>query len=108
MLRAYVDNGVVPGLISLVSRGDEAHLEIHGRMAYDGPELERDSLFRVSSFTKPITAAATMLLVDEARSGRRRDHLDPDDAAGALDLAGGTVRRGQCARLVVLASGPAW
>ncbi|GAA1138454.1 hypothetical protein GCM10009630_41750 [Kribbella jejuensis] len=67
MLQTYVDNGVVPGLISLVSRGDETHLEIHGRMAYDGPELERDGLFRVSSFTKPITAAATMLLVDELR-----------------------------------------
>ncbi|HWD78839.1 MAG TPA: serine hydrolase domain-containing protein [Kribbella sp.] len=67
MLHSYVDSGVVPGLISLVSRGDETHLEIHGRTAYDGPELERDSLFRVSSFTKPITAAATMLLVDELR-----------------------------------------
>ncbi|NUS00746.1 MAG: beta-lactamase family protein, partial [Kribbellaceae bacterium] len=67
MLQTYVDNGVVPGLISLVSRGDETRLEVHGRAAYDGPELERDSLFRVSSFTKPITAAATMLLVDELR-----------------------------------------
>jgi CubicO group peptidase (beta-lactamase class C family) len=67
MLQTYVDNGVVPGLISLVSRGDETRFEIHGRTAYDGPELERDSLFRVSSFTKPITAAATMLLVDELR-----------------------------------------
>ncbi|HZX07325.1 serine hydrolase domain-containing protein [Kribbella sp.] len=65
MLNTYVDNGVVPGLISLVSRGDETHLEIHGRTAYDGPDLARDSLFRVSSFTKPITAAATMLLVDD-------------------------------------------
>ncbi|HEY3562843.1 MAG TPA: serine hydrolase domain-containing protein [Kribbella sp.] len=67
MLQTYVESGVVPGLIGLVSRGEETHLEVHGRTAYDGPELERDSLFRVSSFTKPITAAATMLLVDELR-----------------------------------------
>jgi CubicO group peptidase (beta-lactamase class C family) len=37
----------------------------------------------------------------------RRDHLDPADPAGALDLAGRTVRRGRRTRLVT-ASGPAW
>lgn len=67
MLQTYVDTGVVPGLISLVSRGDETRIEVLGRAAYDGPELQRDSLFRISSFTKAITAAATMLLVDELR-----------------------------------------
>lgn len=67
MLQTYVDNGVVPGLISLASRGDETRVEVLGRTAYDGPELQRDSLFRVSSFTKPIVAAATMILVDELR-----------------------------------------
>ncbi|MDX3004249.1 serine hydrolase [Kribbella solani] len=67
MLETYVENGVVAGLISLVSRGDETKVEVHGKAAYDGPELERDSLFRVASFTKPIVAAATMLLVDDKR-----------------------------------------
>ncbi|WP_371404789.1 beta-lactamase family protein [Kribbella sp. NBC_00662] len=67
MLQTYVDNGVVPGLISLTSRGDEIRVEVIGKVSYDGPELERDSLFRVSSFTKPIVAAATMVLVDELR-----------------------------------------
>jgi CubicO group peptidase (beta-lactamase class C family) len=67
MLQKYIDDRVVPGLISLVSRGDETRVEVLGRAAYDGPELQRDSLFRVASFTKPITAAATMLLADELR-----------------------------------------
>jgi CubicO group peptidase (beta-lactamase class C family) len=67
MFQTYVDNGVVPGLISLVSRGDELRLEVLGRTAYDGPELQRDSLFRVASLTKPIVAAAAMILVDELR-----------------------------------------
>ena len=67
MFQTYVDNGLVPGLISLVSRGDETRVEVLGKMAYDGPELQRDSLFRVSSFTKSIVAAATMILVDELR-----------------------------------------
>ncbi|MGW7682023.1 serine hydrolase domain-containing protein [Kribbella sp. NPDC054772] len=67
MLREYVDNGAMPGLISLVSRGDETRIEVLGRTEYDGPELQRDSLFRISSLTKPIVAAATMLLVDDLR-----------------------------------------
>ncbi|MEU4191382.1 serine hydrolase domain-containing protein [Kribbella sp. NPDC026611] len=67
MLRTYVDNGVVPGLISLVSRGDEARVAVLGSLAYDGPPMQRDSLFRVASFTKPIVAAAAMILVDELR-----------------------------------------
>ncbi|MGW6200981.1 serine hydrolase domain-containing protein [Kribbella sp. NPDC055110] len=67
MLQTYVDTGVVAGLISLLSRGDETRVEVLGRTAYDGPELQRDSLFRIASFTKPIVAAATMILVDELR-----------------------------------------
>lgn len=67
MLQRYVDSGVVPGLISLLSRGDETRVEVLGRTAYDGPELQRDSLFRIASFTKPIVAAASMVLVDELR-----------------------------------------
>ncbi len=67
MLSKYVDDGVLAGLVSLVSRGDETRVEVIGRTAFDGPELHRDSLFRVASFTKPIVAAAAMILVDELR-----------------------------------------
>jgi CubicO group peptidase (beta-lactamase class C family) len=67
MLRTYVDDGVMPGLVSLVSHADETRVEVLGRTAFDGPELARDSLFRIASLTKPIIAAATMVLVDELR-----------------------------------------
>jgi len=67
MLSKYVDDGVLAGLVSLVSHGDETRVEVIGRTAFDGPELQRDSLFRVASFTKPIVAAAAMVLVDELR-----------------------------------------
>jgi CubicO group peptidase (beta-lactamase class C family) len=36
-------------------------------MAVDGAAMQRDSIFRIASMTKPITAAATMLLVDEGK-----------------------------------------
>jgi CubicO group peptidase (beta-lactamase class C family) len=67
MLSEYVDNGVLPGLVSLVSRAGETHVEVLGNAAFGGPPMQRDSLFRVASFTKPIVAAAAMILVDELR-----------------------------------------
>ena len=67
MFDKYVDNGVLPGLVSLVSREGSTRVEVLGRVAFDGPEMQRDSLFRVASFTKPIIAAAAMILVDELR-----------------------------------------
>jgi CubicO group peptidase (beta-lactamase class C family) len=67
MLSEYVENGVLSGLVSLVSRGGETHVEVLGNTAFDGPPMQRDSLFRVASFTKPIVAAAAMILVDELR-----------------------------------------
>ncbi len=50
--------GVVPGAAALVARGE--HVEIAG-----AGEVEPDSIVRIASLTKPITAAAVMLLVDE-------------------------------------------
>jgi CubicO group peptidase (beta-lactamase class C family) len=67
MLSEYVDNGVLSGLVSLVSRADETRVEVVGNVAFDGPPMQRDTLFRVASFTKPIVAAAAMTLVDELR-----------------------------------------
>lgn len=58
----------LPGLVMALSRHGEVHLEAIGTLAVDGAEPMRpDTIFRISSMTKPITAAATMILVEEAR-----------------------------------------
>ena len=56
----------VPGLVTLVSRRGEVHVDAIGSKAQggDGP-IRRDTIFRIASLTKPITAAATMILVEE-------------------------------------------
>jgi CubicO group peptidase (beta-lactamase class C family) len=59
----------VPGLVALVARGDEVYVEAFGRLGVGRPALQRDSLFRIASITKPITAAVTMALVDEGLIG---------------------------------------
>jgi CubicO group peptidase (beta-lactamase class C family) len=63
----HVGDEGVPGLVALVARGDQVHVEALGKLAVGvgGAPVVRDSLFRIASTTKPITAAATMMLVDD-------------------------------------------
>ncbi|HEY6379202.1 MAG TPA: serine hydrolase domain-containing protein [Candidatus Dormibacteraeota bacterium] len=62
---AHVGDDKVPGLVALVARGDQVHVEALGSLTIGGPAVKRDSLFRIASTTKPITGAATLALVDE-------------------------------------------
>ena len=63
----HVGDERVPGLVALVAQGDQVHVEALGKLAVGagGAPVARDSLFRIASTTKPITAAATMMLVDD-------------------------------------------
>src|SRR5712692_11292572 len=66
VMTGYVERGEVPGLVTLVSRRGEAHVDAIGTRAIEDPApMRRDTIFRISSMTKPITAAATMILVEE-------------------------------------------
>lgn len=64
-LAEHVDSGEVPGLVALVAHDDEVRVEAYGRLHVDGPPVERDSIFRISSMTKPVVAAAALLLVGD-------------------------------------------
>src|SRR5436305_14739757 len=55
----------VPGLVALVASGDDVHVEALGELTIGGPEVRRDSLFRIASTTKPLTGATAMSLVDD-------------------------------------------
>ena len=58
LVASAVTDGTVPGAAALVARGDAVEIGSAG-------ELEPDSIVRIASMTKPITAAAVMLLVDD-------------------------------------------
>lgn len=64
-MASHVERGDVPGLVGLVSRRGEVRVETLGVQTAGAPPIKRDSLFRIASMTKPVTAAATMILVDE-------------------------------------------
>ena len=68
VMTGYVERGEVPGLITLVSRRGELHVDAIGTMAYQSSDpIRRDTIFRISSMSKPITAVATMILVEECK-----------------------------------------
>jgi CubicO group peptidase (beta-lactamase class C family) len=68
ILQTYVGNGSVPGAVGLMARGDRVEVAAAGSADIDGTfPMARDSIFRVASITKPITAAAVMMLVEDGR-----------------------------------------
>ncbi len=67
VMAGYVERGVVPGVVTLVSRHGETHVEAIGAQTINGAPMRRDTIFRISSMTKPITAVAAMILVEECK-----------------------------------------
>lgn len=84
----HVGEDRVPGLVALIAHGEAVHVEALGQLAIGGPPVRRDSIFRISSTSKPITAAATLALVDEGL-------ISLDEPVDALlpELAGRRVLR---------------
>ena len=77
VMAGHVERGVVPGIVTLVSRRGEAYVDAIGTKAVGGSEpMERDTIFRVASVTKPIVAAAAMILVEECKL-RLDEPVDP-------------------------------
>ncbi|MGW7405498.1 serine hydrolase domain-containing protein [Streptomyces sp. NPDC054833] len=76
-LRRHLDEGSVPGAVGLVARGDDVEVVAVGSVDADGSApMARDSVFRIASITKPVTAAAVLMLVEDGRIGLD----DPVDA----------------------------
>jgi CubicO group peptidase (beta-lactamase class C family) len=69
ILDMHVKNGSLPGAVGLVARGDQIEYAAVGSAAIDGAPMTRESIFRIASVTKPITAAAVMVLVDDGLIG---------------------------------------
>ncbi|MFG3706106.1 serine hydrolase domain-containing protein [Micromonospora sp. NPDC047670] len=68
VLTRYVESGRIPGLVALVSRGGQTHVEAVGTMRHDGgPPMRRNTIFRMASTSKPVSVAAAMVLLDECR-----------------------------------------
>ncbi|HET9970133.1 MAG TPA: serine hydrolase domain-containing protein [Streptosporangiaceae bacterium] len=67
IVEAAVAQGQAPGVVAAVARGDETNVTAAGAMAVDGPPMREDTVFRISSVTKPITAAVILGLIEDGR-----------------------------------------
>ena len=88
-LRRRVDDGTVPGAVGLVARGDDVEVAAVGSLDAEGTApMTRDSIFRIASVSKPVTAAAVLALVEDGRLA-----LDAPVAEWLPELAKPTVVR---------------
>lgn len=76
-LAAHVESGYLPGLVTLMSRRGETFVDTIGHLAFDRQApMRRDTIFRIASLTKPVTAVAAMILVEEEKLNLD-DPVDP-------------------------------
>ncbi|MFJ1971224.1 serine hydrolase domain-containing protein [Streptomyces sp. NPDC087903] len=69
-LQRHVDDGTVPGALGLVARGDDVEVVTVGCVDAEGTApIVRDSIFRIASISKPVTAAAVLTLVEDGLIG---------------------------------------
>jgi CubicO group peptidase (beta-lactamase class C family) len=73
-MQKFVQEGEIAGAVTVVGRsgGIVHHAAVGFRDREAADPMPKDALFRIASMTKPITAVAVMLLVDEGK-------LHPDD-----------------------------
>src|SRR5690349_10860312 len=68
IMAGHVERGLAPGLVTLIERRGETHVDVIGSKTLGSSDpMRRDTLFRITSMTKPITAAAAMILVEECK-----------------------------------------
>jgi CubicO group peptidase (beta-lactamase class C family) len=73
--KGWVEDGIHPALVILAARRGIVFLhEAFGRLGPEdnAPPLTRDTLFPLASITKPITAVAAMILLEEGLLGLNR------------------------------------
>jgi len=68
VMASHVERGELPGVVALVSRRGEVHVDAIGMKTVGGGDpMRRDTIFRIASMTKPITAVAAMIMVEECK-----------------------------------------
>jgi CubicO group peptidase (beta-lactamase class C family) len=69
VMKRYVDEGRIPGVVTLVARGGRvAHLEAVGHADREAKvPMKPDTIFRIASMSKAVTSVAALMLVEEGR-----------------------------------------
>lgn len=77
VLFGHIERGDIPGMVALVSRHDDVHVEVLGNLHVGRNDpMPREAIFRIASITKPVTAVAAMILIEEGKL-RLDDSIEP-------------------------------
>jgi CubicO group peptidase (beta-lactamase class C family) len=77
VLSGYIARKEMPGLVALVSRHDDLHVETLGTLSFNqSAPMRVDTVFRIASLAKPVTAVAAMILIEECQL-RLDDSIEP-------------------------------
>ena len=68
-IQRHIDAGEICGAVTVVARrGHVVNFEAHGLMDIESKKpMEKDTIFRLASMTKPITGVAVLMLVEEGK-----------------------------------------
>ncbi|HEV2883283.1 MAG TPA: serine hydrolase domain-containing protein, partial [Pyrinomonadaceae bacterium] len=67
-MEAQLASGLFPGAVWLVAHGDDVAVDMIGTQAIGGTTpMQRDTIFRIASMTKAVTAACVMMLIEEGK-----------------------------------------
>ena len=68
VMAGHAETDSIAGVAWLTAGGDEVEFGVAGHLTRGEPEpVRRDSLFRIASMTKPMTAVAALILVEECK-----------------------------------------
>ncbi len=94
-IQPFIDSGALAGAATLIWRGGEVHISTHGvRDLQTKLPVERGTIFRIASMSKPITSTAALMLLEEGRFT-----LDDPITRWAPEFSQMRVLRGQKAPL---------
>ena len=77
MIQGHIDAGDFSGAVTLVARkGRLVHFEAHGFADVEAKKaMSKETLFRLASMTKPVTAVSILLLLEEGKLGAEDDPI---------------------------------
>ena len=68
VLSGHIQRKDMPGLVALLSHHDDVHIETLGTPSFESQSpMTRDTIFRIASISKVVTAVAAMILVEECK-----------------------------------------
>jgi CubicO group peptidase (beta-lactamase class C family) len=68
VMQRHLDTSRIPGLVMLVHHRGREYVNAIGTYAFNNSTpMQRETIFRLASMTKPITAVAAMILVEECK-----------------------------------------